>query len=188
MAAPRRRQRRAGLRSRLGRSAAFSLSVESAVVGAAASMKPKSMSEKSKPRRWRPSTRWASAGWRASGSRSSGSRRRVRSPPSPWPRRRTRRTARSPCRATRRQEPKTAEIQMGDGQWYGGDAGIRTLDRALQPYNGLANRRLQPLGHVSGSLAQAEPTYARGLPPLQAMRGGRSRGGSRSRASSQRSG
>jgi hypothetical protein len=32
---------------------------------------------------------------------------------------------------------------------YGGDGGIRTLDRALQPYNGLANRRLQPLGHVS---------------------------------------
>lgn len=31
----------------------------------------------------------------------------------------------------------------------GGDRGIRTLDRALQPYNGLANRRLQPLGHVS---------------------------------------
>ena len=33
--------------------------------------------------------------------------------------------------------------------FYGGDGGIRTLDRALQPYNGLANRRLQPLGHVS---------------------------------------
>ena len=33
---------------------------------------------------------------------------------------------------------------------YGGGAGgIRTLDRALQPYNGLANRRLQPLGHSS---------------------------------------
>jgi hypothetical protein len=31
-----------------------------------------------------------------------------------------------------------------------GDGGIRTLDRALQPYNGLANRRLQPLGHISG--------------------------------------
>ncbi|MDB5637921.1 MAG: hypothetical protein JWP51_2829, partial [Bradyrhizobium sp.] len=28
----------------------------------------------------------------------------------------------------------------------GGAGGIRTLDRALQPYNGLANRRLQPLG------------------------------------------
>jgi hypothetical protein len=33
---------------------------------------------------------------------------------------------------------------------YGGAGGIRTLDRALQPYNGLANRRLQPLGHSSG--------------------------------------
>ena len=33
----------------------------------------------------------------------------------------------------------------------GGDGGIRTLDRALQPYNGLANRRLQPLGHISGT-------------------------------------
>src|SRR2546430_15387956 len=32
---------------------------------------------------------------------------------------------------------------------YGGAGGIRTLDRALQPYNGLANRRLQPLGHSS---------------------------------------
>src|SRR6266850_3347507 len=34
----------------------------------------------------------------------------------------------------------------------GGDAGIRTLDTALRPYNGLANRRLQPLGHVSGRM------------------------------------
>src|SRR5271165_5771225 len=33
----------------------------------------------------------------------------------------------------------------------GGDGGIRTLDRALQPYNGLANRRLQPLGHISAA-------------------------------------
>ena len=32
----------------------------------------------------------------------------------------------------------------------GGDGGIRTLDTPLQAYNGLANRRLQPLGHVSG--------------------------------------
>jgi hypothetical protein len=32
---------------------------------------------------------------------------------------------------------------------FGGDGGIRTLDRPLQAYNGLANRRLQPLGHVS---------------------------------------
>ena len=48
----------------------------------------------------------------------------------------------------------------------GGDGGIRTLDRALQPYNGLANRRLQPLGHISRRNARA--TYARGIPPLQA--------------------
>jgi hypothetical protein len=34
-------------------------------------------------------------------------------------------------------------------QGAGGAGGIRTLDRALQPYNGLANRRLQPLGHSS---------------------------------------
>jgi hypothetical protein len=39
---------------------------------------------------------------------------------------------------------------VNDGEEdVGGDGGIRTLDRTLQPYNGLANRRLQPLGHVS---------------------------------------
>ena len=42
------------------------------------------------------------------------------------------------CRETRR-EP-------------GGERGIRTPDRAFRPYNGLANRRLQPLGHLSGSV------------------------------------
>jgi hypothetical protein len=31
----------------------------------------------------------------------------------------------------------------------GGEAGIRTLDRACRPYNDLANRRLQPLGHLT---------------------------------------
>jgi hypothetical protein len=31
----------------------------------------------------------------------------------------------------------------------GGEAGIRTLGRTLRPYNGLANRRLQPLGHLT---------------------------------------
>ena len=46
----------------------------------------------------------------------------------------------------------------------GGDGGIRTLDRALQPYNGLANRRLQPLGHVSRRNARGNicPTH----PPI----------------------
>jgi hypothetical protein len=32
----------------------------------------------------------------------------------------------------------------------GGEGGIRTLDTGFSPYNGLANRRLQPLGHLSG--------------------------------------
>jgi hypothetical protein len=31
----------------------------------------------------------------------------------------------------------------------GGDRGIRTLDKTLQSYAGLANRCLQPLGHVT---------------------------------------
>ena len=44
------------------------------------------------------------------------------------------------------------DAMRGKGKQYsGGDGGIRTLDRALQPYNGLANRRLQPLGHSSMS-------------------------------------
>ena len=35
------------------------------------------------------------------------------------------------------------------GRMSGGEAGIRTLGRVLKPYNGLANRRLQPLGHLT---------------------------------------
>src|ERR1700740_1881413 len=33
----------------------------------------------------------------------------------------------------------------------GGEGGIRTLDTGVSPYNGLANRRLQPLGHLSAT-------------------------------------
>jgi hypothetical protein len=43
---------------------------------------------------------------------------------------------------------------------HGGEAGIRTLGRVLKPYNGLANRRLKPLGHLTlrlAALAQGEP-------------------------------
>ena len=43
----------------------------------------------------------------------------------------------------------------------GGDGGIRTLDRALQPYNGLANRRLQPLGHVSNQADMPDAAASR---------------------------
>src|SRR3954467_2064297 len=36
----------------------------------------------------------------------------------------------------------------------GGEAGIRTLGTTLRSYNGLANRRLQPLGHLTLRPAQ----------------------------------
>src|SRR6516165_9201175 len=36
----------------------------------------------------------------------------------------------------------------------GGEGGIRTLDTGVSPYNGLANRRLQPLGHLSAASFQ----------------------------------
>ena len=43
----------------------------------------------------------------------------------------------------------------------GGDGGIRTLDRPLQAYNGLANRRLQPLGHISNQADMPEVAATR---------------------------
>src|SRR5580692_1957096 len=36
----------------------------------------------------------------------------------------------------------------------GGEGGIRTPGTGVSPYNGLANRRLQPLGHLSGDFHQ----------------------------------
>ena len=38
-----------------------------------------------------------------------------------------------------------------------GERGIRTPDTGLNPYNGLANRRLQPLGHLSGTARKLYP-------------------------------
>src|SRR3954454_5091585 len=42
------------------------------------------------------------------------------------------------------QSEKTAFLMQENGE-----TGIRTRDTGLTPYNGLANRRLQPLGHLS---------------------------------------
>ena len=40
---------------------------------------------------------------------------------------------------------------FSESHWdNGGERGIRTPDTAFRPYNDLANRRLQPLGHLSG--------------------------------------
>ncbi len=45
-----------------------------------------------------------------------------------------------------------------------GEGGIRTPDTGLNPYNGLANRRLQPLGHLSGEVP-SYPVRSRHAPP-----------------------
>ena len=34
----------------------------------------------------------------------------------------------------------------------GGEGGIRTLGTGFSPYNGLANRRIRPLCHLSGGM------------------------------------
>jgi hypothetical protein len=47
---------------------------------------------------------------------------------------------------------------IGERTRYG-EGGIRTLDRAFQPYNGLANRRLQPLGHLSLDVPHDGPRH-----------------------------
>ena len=52
-------------------------------------------------------------------------------------------------------------LQRFQGVAGGGDGGIRTLDRPLQAYNGLANRRLQPLGHISGSAGMPDAAVRR---------------------------
>ncbi len=50
----------------------------------------------------------------------------------------------------------------------GGAGGIRTLDTAFQPYNGLANRRLQPLGHSTIRTSAALPAKGLCWLPLRA--------------------
>ena len=56
--------------------------------------------------------------------------------------------------------------RYNEKQYSGGAGGIRTLDRALQPYNGLANRRLQPLGHssIKADMPDASASRKRQIP------------------------
>ena len=70
-------------------------------------------------------------------------------------------------------QPKV-RVAAGQNGWrwrnekYGGEAGIRTLGRALRPYNGLANRRLQPLGHLTlGGSSEYPYQRSAGLRPTQ---------------------
>src|SRR5262249_62151027 len=50
----------------------------------------------------------------------------------------------------------------------GGEEGIRTLDTGFGPYNGLANRRLQPLGHLTANAKCTRNQDLRKAPPAQA--------------------
>ena len=50
--------------------------------------------------------------------------------------------------------PGSSKRQMIGIAGTGGEGGIRTPGRGVSPYNGLANRRLQPLGHLSGDFQQ----------------------------------
>src|SRR5207302_11049595 len=55
-------------------------------------------------------------------------------------------------------QPITDEKDPSSQMSPDGERGIRTLDTGLTPYNGLANRRLQPLGHLSNvRVAQSRP-------------------------------
>jgi hypothetical protein len=47
--------------------------------------------------------------------------------------------------------PKNSQFCRGKMRFFdtGGEGGIRTPGTGFGPYNGLANRRLQPLGHLS---------------------------------------
>jgi hypothetical protein len=46
----------------------------------------------------------------------------------------------------------------------GGEGGIRTLGTGVSPYNGLANRRIRPLCHLSATISDSLPRCS----PLQA--------------------
>src|SRR5438046_10495673 len=56
--------------------------------------------------------------------------------------------------------PGSKTINESGGK-TGGEAGIRTLDTAFRPYNGLANRRLQPLGHLTADAKCTEISTSR---------------------------
>jgi hypothetical protein len=49
----------------------------------------------------------------------------------------------------------------------GGEGGIRTLGTGVSPYNGLANRRIRPLCHLSGVRSYSLPRDSRMALPLQ---------------------
>src|ERR1700733_1931485 len=53
--------------------------------------------------------------------------------------------------------------QLAARRLAGGEAGIRTLGTGVSPYNGLANRRIRPLCHLSAFVYNKLPTLP--IPP-----------------------
>ena len=54
-------------------------------------------------------------------------------------------------------------------QWKkesGGEGGIRTPGRGFSPYNGLANRRIQPLCHLSSNVSNTLAQFSNLFGPL----------------------
>jgi hypothetical protein len=51
--------------------------------------------------------------------------------------------------------------QMARNEGTGGEGGIRTLGTGVSPYNGLANRRIRPLCHLSGVRSYSLPRWIR---------------------------
>ncbi len=56
---------------------------------------------------------------------------------------------------------------MKPNQKHGGEGGIRTLGTGISQYNGLANRRIRPLCHLSGVRRYSLPRVWRVALPLQ---------------------
>ena len=82
------------------------------------------------------------------------------------------------CGLWQAQIPKALYLQLLT-RGSGGEAGIRTLGRGLCPFNGLANRRLQPLGHLTASAEPVQglahrrlyPEIGRRVPPGSGLAG-----------------
>src|SRR3954470_21250411 len=53
------------------------------------------------------------------------------------------------AKRTRGEVMERTRVAVTPGVKSGGEAGIRTLGTTLRSYNGLANRRLRPLGHLT---------------------------------------
>ena len=71
--------------------------------------------------------------------------------------------------ACRRNFPRFNRPQVIGIARTGGEGGIRTLGTGVSPYNGLANRRIRPLCHLSGVRKYSLPRSVEGGLSLQSQ-------------------